>query len=92
MDRMEPIRRHKVRCLICKREGVVEIQGGKILTDGWYYFGRMDMNACHTNKYVYLYTPEDKKNPWRRIKNPDYDPSVKRKYVEIWECEECVGK
>jgi len=95
MDRKKRYRLHHVKCAECGKEGLVEIDElGHILTKGWYYFGKINVNECQTSKYVYEvpegFTLDTKK--WKRVRNPCYNPKVKRKFVEYWECEECFNK
>ena len=81
---------HRVRCAVCGKRETIEIVNRKI-PENWFYFGRMDVNACKTSKY--LLKPEDQNRPLDnliKVPNPCYDPKAKPKLSEYWECQKCA--
>ncbi len=42
--------KHKVRCVACGKRERIKIVNRRI-PKNWYYFGRIDANACETSKY-----------------------------------------
>jgi len=81
---------HKVTCATCGRTERIEIEPtGKIHSSNWRYFGKVNINGCQTSKNLYR-LKEGKslfnKDAWIKEKNPCYNPKVKRRMVEIWEC------
>lgn len=84
--------KHRVMCATCGKRETIKIVNRKI-PENWGYFGKIDVNACETSKYVL-----ESKNPKRplddmvKIPNPCYDPKAKHKFVEYWECRECMDK
>ena len=84
--------RHKVICSDCGKKGIVEIDENGKFDSEWIYFGKIDVNFCKTNKYFYRLPKGASVGDFEKhvkVKNSCYDPNVKRKYVEIWECPEC---
>jgi hypothetical protein len=81
--------KHKVTCASCEKKGIVEIDDKtkKILTKEWWYYFKVDVNGCFTNKYFYTWPDMEK-----RILNPKYDPEIKKKEVEVWYCPDCHDK
>jgi len=86
---------HSVTCAVCGKTERIEIDSnGKILTPNWMYFGRININACKTSKFLYRLDGKslfDKKS-WTKIPNTCYDPKAKKKMVEYWECGTCNQK
>ena len=87
--------KHKVTCMDCDKTERIEVEKGKKIMCGWAYYGKLDVNVCRTNKYFYK-APEGVDfcdfEKHVRVKNSCYNPSVKRKYVEMWVCPACLEK
>lgn len=90
----------KVQCLVCGKKGVVKIdkKTGKILSNDFWYFGKINIMSMKTSKYFYevLFDKNDKilrdKSGFtkeKKILNKDYNPKAKPKYIEYWECKKC---
>ncbi|MFH7836319.1 MAG: hypothetical protein QXL51_06960 [Candidatus Aenigmatarchaeota archaeon] len=91
-----------VRCLICGKKGTVKIQekDGKILSKNFYYFGTININYFKTEKYFYevLFDKnnkplKDKNNmiKTKKVINPNYDSTAKKKEIDYWECSNCYN-
>jgi hypothetical protein len=86
--------RHKVTCMDCGDAGRIEVTRGEKVRSGWLYYGKLNIHACQTDKYVYT-IPEGFSlldDKWDRVKNQCYNSSVKPKYVEMWVCPDCAKK
>lgn len=61
---------------------------------GGKYFGKINVNSHKTDKWHYILKPgwKDFLKDVIRERNPLYDPKVKRKYVEYWECDSCYNR
>ncbi len=78
----------------CGGQGKVKIApSGRILSKNWWYWGKLNLNWKHTNKYFYelLFDKENKltetkdgKVKMKQIKNKDYLPKAKPKLLELW--------
>ena len=68
----------------------------------WHYFGKVNIATRVTSKWFYpvdgvgglkdmLSGSKSKlaKIKQARIKNPDYNPKAKPRYIEMWECNAC---
>lgn len=83
---------HKVTCMDCGDVAKIDVEIGKKIYSDWWYYGKIDVNSCQTSKY--FLKVKDPSNPkWfldknnvEKAPNSCYDPNVKRKYVELWEC------
>ena len=83
---------HTVRCAVCGKKETITITDKKI-PENWFYFGKVDVNSCKTEKY--FLEPKDQKHPfsnYTKILNPCYDPTAKHVFVEYWECKRCNEK
>jgi hypothetical protein len=88
--------KHKVRCALCGKEQTIPIdeRTGKIKSK-WAYFSKMNVNVDKTSKY--LYESKNPNNPIDfnksvKVLNPNYNPEIKLKYIEYWECPKCYLK
>ena len=79
--------KHDVLCAGCGKKERLELIKGKRIPKGWGYWGKVNVNACKTDKVYYRMT--DSKEPWVKVPNECYDPSIKPKHVEFWMCAEC---
>ena len=83
--------KHKVVCAECGKTERIIIEKGKPMPDGWLYYGKLNVNACQTDKF--FYKPKDPEKgffgEFERVPNECYSPFVKPKYVELWVCKEC---
>lgn len=78
--------KHKVTCVVCgKTERIFIDDKGR---SDWYYFGKVKINACTTDKYFYRLDEEE----FVKVKNECYIPKVKPVFMEYWECPECYGR
>jgi hypothetical protein len=84
--------KHKVTCMDCGKTAIIEVKRGKKIRSDWWYYRKININACQTSKYFLKI--KDQSNPkWlldknnvEKVPNSCYDPKVKPKYVELWEC------
>lgn len=85
--------KHRVTCMDCGKTERIEVEKGKHVMSGWAYYGKLNVNACQTDKYLYK-TKRDAKDIFdmERVLNACYDPEVKRKLVEMWVCPECFAQ
>jgi hypothetical protein len=83
--------RHKVSCVVCGRRGVVEINDKtrKILDKKWLYYGKVNINSIKTSKYLYKVISFKPELITEKHANIHYDPNVKPKLIEYWECRKC---
>lgn len=64
-------------------------------SEKWWYFGEIEITACATSKYFYTWDGvfgkkcNKKKTKHERVPNPRYNPKIKPKYVQYWECPRC---
>lgn len=80
--------RHKVTCATCGKTERIVVEKDKKIESEWKYYGKMNINSCQTDKYFYRFVGGDfgdNKN-WVKEKNKCFDPVVKPKYLEYWEC------
>lgn len=78
-----------VRCTACGKREKIKIVNREI-PENWFYFGRIDVNACKASKY--FLEPKDQSHPFSnliKVPNPCYDPKAKHVFVEYWECKKC---
>lgn len=85
--------KHKVSCSLCGEKEIILIdkETGKIKSK-WAYFGKFNINEVETSKYLYELKDCEKPTKFKRILNPKYNPKIKPKYMEEWECPECYEK
>lgn len=85
--------KHKVSCSLCGEKETILIneKTGKIKSK-WAYFGRFNVNEVEASKYLYELTDCEKPRKFARILNPKYNPKIKPKYMEYWECPGCYEK
>ena len=85
--------KHKVSCALCERKEIILLdkETGKIKSK-WAYFGKFNINTDKTTKYSYKLENCNKPRKFKRILNSSYNPKIKPKYVEYWECPECYEK
>jgi len=85
---------HRVECAECGKTERIEIRTDGSIPSEWKYFGRININACKTDKYFFE-VPEgvdwNNTRKWKKIPNKFYDPKAKKKEVEIWECGSCFS-
>ncbi len=87
--------KHKVNCSLCgeKETLLIDKDTGKIKSK-WAYFGKFNINADKTTKYSYKPKNPDKPIDFDkliRVPNPKYNPEIKLKYMEEWECPRCYS-
>ena len=84
--------RHKVTCMDCGKTERIIIEYKEIKSD-WKYYGKINVNACKTDKFHWELKDQTKgfcdKDNWKKIPNLCYNPEVKPKMVEMWECPNC---
>jgi len=71
----------------CGKTERIIVERGKKINSNWKYFGKINLNSCQTEKFYWQ--PKDKNKPLDdlvKVSNPCYDPKIKPKYVEMWEC------
>lgn len=88
--------KHKVRCATCGKRETIKIVNREI-PENWAYFGKIDVNVCKTSKYFLKphggrKTQNHPLGSLIKIPNSCYNPKAKHKFVEYWECRECVEK
>ena len=83
---------HTAFCSTCGKYGFVDIgaKTGKILDENWGHWGRINVNAEHTEPYFYLWCEGGAKN--KKEYNSSYDPKAPELWVEYWECGKCMKK
>jgi len=83
--------KHHVECDTCGKTEVIEVEKDKPTPYEWCYWGDINVNWQKTNKYFYRSRDPEHFDidDCERIRNPDYDPKVKRKMVEDWQCHDC---
>ena len=90
--------KHHVSCAVCGKEDYIEVGNGKERENGWYYYGKFNVNSCKTEKYLLKLKEERSlldsgklkdKDAWIKVLNPCYDSTVKKEFVEYWECMRC---
>jgi len=76
----------------CGKLDRIEVEKGKPPPDGWLYYGKINVNSCQTDKYLYKsrILGEINLDDMVRVSNPCYNSSVKPKNVEMWVCPECA--
>ena len=81
--------KHKVTCIDCGKTAVIEVERGKKIQSDWWYFNKLNINGCQTSKY-FLKSRDPTKimEDLVKVPNPCYNPEMKPKYVELWECPE----
>lgn len=80
--------KHKAFCSDCGRSERIEIIDGKYKSP-WRYYGKININSIATTKYFITLKSdklEDLEMEGKRVKNESYDPKIKPKYTELWEC------
>lgn len=77
---------HKVTCMDCGETARIQVEKGKKIESDWWYFGKMNVNACQTDKFFWKSKTGKIMEDLEKVMNPCYDPKVKPKYVELWEC------
>ena len=86
---------HRVTCMDCGKTERIEVEHHKKIESGWVYYGKLNLNSCKTDKVFYKIreggTMLNLKD-WIKVPNICYDPTVKPKNVELWECPECHKK
>lgn len=86
--------KHKVTCMDCGKIERVEVERGKKIKSGWWYYGKTNINACQTDKFFWKAIDPAKgicdRDNMEKVPNPCYDPKVKPKLVEMWTCPDCV--
>ena len=87
--------KHKVICMDCGKTERILIDDKKIKSN-WKYYGKINVNACQTDKFHYIQKDPAKgfgdEDNWEKVPNRCYNPSVKPKLVEMWVCPECSKK
>ena len=89
-----------VACSICGKKGKIKIRksDGKIFSNDFYYFDKLDVNSWKDSKYVYevlfdknnkMLFDKDGGMKMKKVKNALYDEKAKPKYVDYFECEKC---
>lgn len=79
--------KHKVTCMDCGKTERIEVEHGKKIESNWKYFGKINLNSRQTEKYYYTSrNPEKPLDDLVKVPNECYDPKVKPKLVEMWEC------
>jgi hypothetical protein len=86
--------KHHVTCAICEKKAYITVGNGAEKKVGWLYFGKVNVNGCQTSKH--FYKPKDRAKGFdvgnlEKVPNPCYDPNVKPKRVEYWECPKCAS-
>jgi len=83
--------KHRVTCMDCGKTERIEVQKGQHIQSGWGYYGKLNINACQTDKYFYR-TKKGAEDVFdtERVANPCYTREVKRKLVELWVCPSCL--
>ena len=93
---MKTIKKHLVQCMDCEKTERIEVTVGQKVESGWVYWGKIDVNSCQTNKFFWGLKDNSKgfcdKDNMKKVPNSCYDPRVKPKFVEMWECPECSKK
>ena len=86
--------KHKVTCMDCGKTDRIEVTVGKKVESGWIYWGKINVNSCQTDKFHWRMKDQSKgfgdEDNTEKVTNPYYNPKVKPKFVEMWECPECV--
>jgi hypothetical protein len=81
--------KHKVTCMDCGKTERIEVEHGKKIESNWKYFGTININSCQTDKYFYKQKHPEKPfdiDDFEKAPNSCYDPNIKPKFVEMWEC------
>ncbi len=84
--------KHKISCLVCGKEGIVEIDNEthRIIGRDWHYYGRINANySSKTDRYLYKVISWKPDFVTEKVLNPNYDSRAKPKMAEYWECEKC---
>jgi hypothetical protein len=87
---------HKIECSICGKKATVKIdkKTRKILGD-FYFFNKFNINSDKTDKFFWAAKNQYDKNGkfigidmdnMVKVPNKSYDPNVKKKMIELWEC------
>lgn len=72
-----------VTCVICGKKATGKKRELVIL--GWSYLGRLDTNAYKREMTVFQFN----KGILMEVPNPMYDPTVKKKIIDMWVCPRC---
>ena len=77
----------------CVKTDRIEVERGKKIQSDWWYWGKININSCQTDKFFWGTKDPSKgfmdKDNLVKIPNSCYNPKIKPKYVEMWECPEC---
>ena len=86
--------KHKVTCMDCGKTDRIEVERGKKIHSDWRYWGKININSCQTDKFFWETKDPSKgfgdEDNWVKVPNSCYNPKIKPKYVEMWECLDCT--
>ena len=83
--------KHKVTCMDCGKIERIEVEHDKKIECGWFYYGKLNVNCCETDKF--FWTAKDQSKPLEnmvKVPNSCFDPIVKPKFAELWICPSCA--
>jgi len=81
--------KHHVTCAVCSKEAFIQVGNGAEKESGWLFFGKINVNSCQTTKYFYRFNFDNKEFEKEKMPNKCYNPNIKPKFVEYWECQNC---
>ena len=80
--------RHKVTCATCGKTEIIVVEKGRKIESEWRYYGKINITPIQTSEYFYRFVGGDFEynNNWVKEKNNYFNPTVKPRYLEWWEC------